>query len=441
MSELWIPQPKQRQVLESDCDEILFGGAKGGGKSDVLLFGALRFIHVPTYKALLVRRTFPRLKEIIDRSMIFTKLRGRYNKTEKTWIFPSGAKVIFGHCQHEGDELNYQGHQYHYIGFDQVEEFTETQFDIIAACGRHVDDIPIFIRCTANPGGVGRIWVKRRWIEGRQPGKVYSTTTLILGHPIVRRQIFIPSNIYDNQMLISKNPEYLVFLLSLPDKYRQMYLEGNFSIEDDPDQLIEYPMLLNAKSPAPILLFEETFIGVDVARYGDDKTEFAYLQGTKLVKIEEYSKLDINQTAALLMKKIREEHIPPENIGVDTVGLGAGVFDLTRSSGFMINEINGGSRPFEFRGEKWKFRNLRAQMHWYFREMLRNNEFFIGIEDREFEEEALSVKYNISSEKMISIESKERIKERIGRSTNKLDAVVYAAFIRILRDKLRPHIY
>jgi hypothetical protein len=80
-------------------------------------------------------------------------------------------------------------------------------------------------------------------------------------------------------------------------------------------------------------------------------------------------------------------------------------------------------------------------MHWYFREELREEKFFIDIQDREFEEEALAVKYEISSERMITIESKEEIKKRIGRSTNKHDAVVYAAFIKILKRRLVPHIY
>ncbi|MDP4196889.1 MAG: terminase family protein [Bacteroidota bacterium] len=438
--EIWTPQPSQMKALTSKCDELLFGGAKGGGKSDVLLFGALRYIDYPKYKALIVRRTFPRLKEIIDRSMIFYKLQGTYNRTEKVWRFKSGAQIIFGHCQNEGDELNYQGHQYHYIGFDQVEEFTENMFNIIAACGRKVDDIPIYIRCTANPGGVGKLWVKRRWIEGREPEKIYSKTTIVNGKTIKRFQTFIPSTIYDNKILMEKNPEYLSFLLNLPDKFRKMYLEGDFNIENEPDQLITYQFLENAKSKV-IPSGEEIYLGVDVARFGDDSTEIAYIKGNALVKIETYVKKDINQVAQIILRKIREERIKPENIGVDTVGLGAGVYDLIKSNGYKINEISSGSRSVEIRGEKYKFKNLRCQMHWYFREQLREEKLAIKIKDRELEEEMLTVKYEISSEKMITIESKEEIKKRIGRSTNKHDAVVYASFIPFYKQKTVPHIY
>lgn len=441
---LWVPQPVQLKVLRSRCDEILFGGAKGGGKSDVLLFGALRYIDRPEYKALIVRRTFPRLKEIIDRSKVFYKLGGRYNRTEKIWRFASGAQVIFGHCQNPGDELNYQGHQYHYIGFDQVEEFTEEMFNIIAACGRKVDDIPVYIRCTANPGGVGKIWVKRRWIEGKEKEKIYTSEAEIGDKKVIRSSVFIPSTIYDNKKLLEQNPEYLAFLLNLPEKFRKMYLEGDFNVENDPDQLINFEFLENCRiieQQNNEKQKEELFLGADVARFGDDTTELAVFNGNVLVCIESYAKKDINQVAQIILRKIREEGIKPENIGVDTVGLGAGVYDIIKSSGFRINEICSGMSPIEIRGENYRFRNLRSQMHWHFREQLREGKIKIGINDKEFEEEALSVKYEISSEKMITIESKEEIKKRIGRSTNKLDAVIYANFTRILKHRLAPHIY
>ncbi|MDP4172436.1 MAG: terminase family protein [Bacteroidota bacterium] len=442
MEPIWKPQPVQTLALESECDEVLFGGAKGGGKSDVLLFGALRFIALPSYKALIVRRTFPRLKELIDRSMTFHALNGTYNRSEKQWKFPSGAQIVFGHCQNDGDELNYQGHQYHYIGFDQVEEFTENMFNIIAACGRKVDDIPVYIRCTANPGGVGKHWVKRRWIEGKEPNKIYATETSLNGKLILRKQVFIPSSIFDNKILLEKNPEYLAFLQKLPEKFRKMYLEGDFNTEDEPDQLITSELINNAKKHAKeSAKLGDIYLGVDVARFGDDSTEIAFIMSNRLIKIETYKKLDINQISQIIIRKIREEKIKPFNIGIDTVGLGAGVYDIIKSNGFSVNEIVSGSSPITLRGDYYKFRNLRSQMHWHFREKLRTGIFSLGIEDSEFEEEALSVKYEISSEKMITIESKEDIKKRIGRSTNKHDAVVYACFVEIIQNNFRPHIY
>ncbi|MGE5401156.1 MAG: terminase large subunit domain-containing protein [Ignavibacteriales bacterium] len=445
---LWQPQTTQIRMLQSSVDEILFGGSKGGGKSEVLLFGALRYIGFPQYKALIVRRTYPRLKELIDRSMCFTKIGGRYNKQEKTWYFRNGGKICFGHCQNPGDELNYQGHQYHYIGFDQVEEFTEEMFLVISACGRKVDDIPVRIRATANPGGEGRIWVRKRWIKGKLPNKIYYTEGSVNGEHISISSMFIPSSVYDNKILMEKNPQYVLFLQNLPEKFRRMYLEGDFDAADDPDQLITFSCLQNARctqgqnTEDPVCPgTERLFMGVDVARFGDDKTELAYFRGNRLIKIEEYEKMDIMQVATLVARAIKNGGIRAEDVGVDTVGLGAGVFDICKSMGLRLTEISSGTKPLELKNDSYKYRNLRSQMFWNFREMLRKNEAAIAIEDDEFEEEALAVRYEISNERTISVESKDEIKKRLGRSTNKLDAAVYAAFVRIIQEKTRPHLY
>lgn len=440
---LWKPQTTQFQMLRSSADEILFGGAKGGGKSEVLLFGALRYIGCKGYKALIVRRTYPRLKELIGRSMCFRQLSGKYNKQDKTWSFPGGGTIRFGHCQNPGDELNYQGHQYHYIGFDQVEEFTEEMFLVISACGRKTDDIPVRIRATANPGGTGRIWVRKRWIRDKLPNVMYFTEGTVEGRPVKLSSMYIPSSVFDNKILIDHNPEYVLFLQNLPEKLRRMYLDGDFDAGDDSDQLIPYKLIEKAKvkSRLQLELPYDIYLGVDVARFGDDKTEFALIENDTLAEIQEYEKKDITEVARLLMNKISSCRIRPENVGIDTVGLGAGVYDICRSRGIKLTEIVSGSKPLEIKEDPFSYRNLRSQMLWHYRERLRESKARIAIEDDQFEEEAISLRYGISNEKVIAAESKEEIKKRLGRSTNRLDAVVYADFVRCLKSSNIPHLY
>ncbi|HEX3029653.1 MAG TPA: terminase family protein [Clostridia bacterium] len=449
---LWQPQPVQEKMLSSSVNEVLFGGAKGGGKSDALLFGALRYIDRSNYKALIVRRTFPRLKEIIDRSMVFSRLGGKYNKQEKTWQFYKNSqragKISFGHCQNTGDEYNYQGHQYHYIAFDQVEEFSENMFTIISACGRKTDDTPVYIRATANPGGEGKVWVRNRWIKGKSAERVYFTENCVEGKTVKLSSMFIPATVYDNHILLAKNPEYVAFLMNLPDKYRKMYLYGQWDIEDDPDQLVSFEFLergynngLNKGAGAGGYGEERIFLGVDVARFGDDTTEIAYLRNDVVTKIESYEKLDIVRVAGIVEKKILAERICPENIGIDVVGLGAGVYDILRSKGYPVVSIGSGERPLENSEQAYRYKNLRAQMCWSFREKLRLGETGIGIRDSVFEEEALAVRYFISNEREIQIESKEEIKKRLGRSPNKFDAAVYAVFVEELKNGRAPRVY
>ncbi|HEX2962270.1 MAG TPA: terminase family protein [Ignavibacteriales bacterium] len=440
---LWKPQTTQYRMLESSADEILFGGAKGGGKSEALLFGALRYVNHNGYKALILRRTYPRLKELIGRSMCFRQLSAQYNKQGKTWTFPGGGTIRFGHCQNPGDELNYQGHQYHYIGFDQVEEFTEEMFLVISACGRKTDDIPVRIRATANPGGVGRIWVRKRWIKDKLPNVKYYTEGIVDGKPLKLSSMFIPSSVYDNKILLEHNPQYVLFLQNLPEKLRRMYLEGDFDAGDDSDQLIPYKYIEKARvKPSLELSFPDSiFLGVDVARFGDDKTEFVAIENGRLVSIEEFEKKDIAEVAALLMNKIKSCRINPENVGIDTVGLGAGVYDILRSQGIKLTEIVSGSKPLEIKGDPFSYRNLRSQMLWHFRERLRTGGAKIAIDDDLFEEEAISLRYQISNEKVIAVESKEEAKRRLGRSTNRLDAAVYADFVRVINKHNVPHLF
>lgn len=211
---------------------MLYGGAKGGGKTDAILFEALRQIHLPNYKALIVRRTFPQLQEVIDRAHIFyAKLGAKWTGDLHRYVFPSGASVSFGHCQSEQDKERYQGHEYQFIGFDQLEQFLESQFNFICAQNRTSDSaIQCYIRATANPGSVGHWWLKRRFIDNKRPDITYTESyKLNDGRTVTRTSCYIRATVYDNPTLLAANPTYLANLMSLPEIERRAYLEGDWS--------------------------------------------------------------------------------------------------------------------------------------------------------------------------------------------------------------------
>ena len=111
----WVPQPRQAEFMRRYEDEVLFGGAAGGGKSDALVIEALRQIKIPHYKGLILRKTYPQRAELIDKSFLYYPLidkKARYNDSKHTWKFSSGAKIIFGSLQHDKDKYNYQGQAY-----------------------------------------------------------------------------------------------------------------------------------------------------------------------------------------------------------------------------------------------------------------------------------------------------------------------------------------
>ena len=104
---LWAPHPgPQTAFLQSTAHEALYGGMAGGGKSDALLYGALRQVHHPKYRALILRRTFPELRGLMDRALTtFAQTRGRWHEQSKRWTWPSGATVEFGYCASYGDVM------------------------------------------------------------------------------------------------------------------------------------------------------------------------------------------------------------------------------------------------------------------------------------------------------------------------------------------------
>ena len=199
--------------------EILYGGAAGGGKSDAMLMAALQYVHVPDYSALILRRTYPQLSQeggLIPRSHDWLSGRAEWNEQRKTWRFPSGAVLAFGHLQYENTKYDYQSGEYQFIGFEELTQFTETQYLYMHSRTRRLEgsDVPIRIRATSNPGGVGHLWVYDRFIVGSHPERA-----------------FIPAKLEDNPSLDIE--EYERSLEHLDPTTRRQLRDGDWTARAD----------------------------------------------------------------------------------------------------------------------------------------------------------------------------------------------------------------
>jgi predicted phage terminase large subunit-like protein len=170
-----LPISAKQEVFLRLCDvmEVFYGGAGGGGKSIALLMGALRWVHVPGFAALILRRTFPQLnqdgglKDVARRWLSHTD--ARWVGSEQKWVFPSGATITFGHVKNPGDEWNYRGGAWQYIAFDELTQFTHAMYTFLFSRLRRVWSVPVPLqmRSASNPGDIGHVWVKKRMIDPR----------------------------------------------------------------------------------------------------------------------------------------------------------------------------------------------------------------------------------------------------------------------------------
>ena len=234
---VWQPQPAQSRFMERSEYEVLYGGAAGGGKSDALVMEATRQVNIPHYKGIILRRTFPQLEELIDKSRRYYPKGfpgARYNDQKHLWIFPSGSKIQFGSMKDEKDMYNYQGFEYDFIGFDELTHFTEKQYMYLMSRNRPKGPgTYVYMRATANPGGIGHGWVKNRFITVTEPMHTVKENVIIIapdGSQInkSRTRIFVPATIFDNKILLQNDSNYMASLAMLPDAEKRALLYGDW---------------------------------------------------------------------------------------------------------------------------------------------------------------------------------------------------------------------
>ncbi|HVQ45111.1 MAG TPA: terminase family protein [Candidatus Saccharimonadia bacterium] len=228
---VYRPQSKQEPWHACPAFESGFGGTKGPGKTLAMLMEATRGVGHSRYRAIIFRRTYKRLQEVMDRAWEwFPPLGAKWNGDHARWTFPSGAMISMRHCENEEDKRIYHGHEYHFMAFDQLEEFSETQYTfLMAQCRSSVPEIKPYLRTTFNPGGIGHAWVKERFLSRGTRDCAPWTPRNEQGDPLPTR-CFHFSNIYDNQILLDADPQYMMVLNSLPEQDRRALRDGDWDV-------------------------------------------------------------------------------------------------------------------------------------------------------------------------------------------------------------------
>ena len=218
------PNPKQEQFFKARARYIAYGGARAGGKSWAMRVKfVLLCLRYSGIQILLLRRTLPELTENhVNPLLIMLKGIAKYNKQEKVFSFPNGARLKLGYCANEADVLQYQGQAYDVIGMEEATMFTEFQYNCLRESNRSsglmAEHFAPRMYLTMNPGGVGHHWVKRLFVD-----RVYKDKERPDDY------IFIPAKVYDNKAFMDRDPDYVAQLESLPEKRRKMMLLGDWS--------------------------------------------------------------------------------------------------------------------------------------------------------------------------------------------------------------------
>lgn len=256
---IWQPNPgPQTDFLAAPEEEVGYGGAAGGGKTDGLIIDALGLwqgaIEIGEYRSIIFRRTFPELSQIMERSQeLYPTIcpGAKYSQTEHEWTFPSGAKVIFAYAESPLDKFRHQGKAYQYIGFEELTQWpTDEIYRYLLSRLRHrngTESLKCLMRSTFNPGGVGHKWVQKRFSiddtgsASRQTVTVVVTDDKNVEHNVRLRRRFIPARLSDNPFL---GVEYRAQLMQMDEMERKALLDGRWDIIDIPGQIYKSELQL-----------------------------------------------------------------------------------------------------------------------------------------------------------------------------------------------------
>lgn len=216
---------RQWAFLNASATEVLFGGAAGGGKSygqlaDAMLY-ALRY---PGSKQLLLRRTYPELeKSLVRQSLtLFPREIYKYNATGHVGRFANGSLLDFGYLAAENDVFQYQSAEYDVIRFDELTHFTETQYLYLISRVRGANNFPKQVKSSTNPGGIGHLWVKKRFVDPSPPDTVFAADG--------STRVYLPARIDDNHFLMAADPDYKKRLALLPMARQKALLYGDWDL-------------------------------------------------------------------------------------------------------------------------------------------------------------------------------------------------------------------
>ena len=231
---VWAPQPgPQKAFIDCPLPEILFGGARGGGKSDAILgkYAIKSWRYGKDFNAVFFRKEMPQSDDLIERAKeIYLPIGAQWREQPRTFIMPGGGRVRFRPLENTTDAQKYQGQSLTDAAVEEAGNFDNpAPIDMLFGALRSKAGVPVQLILTANPGGPGQHWIKHRYIDPAARGMRVLTRTLPNGS--AHQYVFIPSRVQDNRILMQNDPRYVdrLYLVGSPALVRA-WLEGDWSV-------------------------------------------------------------------------------------------------------------------------------------------------------------------------------------------------------------------
>ncbi|AFY72164.1 phage terminase large subunit (plasmid) [Thalassoporum mexicanum PCC 7367] len=447
-----IPNSPQAMAYDSEADELLYGGSAGGGKTD-LICGLALTAH---QRSLILRREATQLNGIIDR--IETLAQTSVNQSRKT-LNLGDRTIELGGCQHDRHKTKYKGREHDLKAFDELSEFTQSQYEFISAWNRSTDpEQKCRIVATSNPPDAQMgAWIIRHWrpwLDPKHPNPAISgeiryfiqqeevdspEPVEVKGRLVYpRKRCFIAASVEDNHFLLDTGYDRL--LDNLPPELAAKLRHGDFgtSIRDHTYQVIPTAWVIAAQERYRIFKQQQianpplSVIAIDPARGGNDRSAIAHRYGN-LIELDVLPGQETPDAFPIIdrVKSILAGQRVP--IQIDAIGVGAAVVDTLRMMSELTSDVvialDARARSNQDAGLR-RFVNQRAQWWWQLREMLdpANNQGEQALMLPDLPEvlaDLTAPRWQLRLHGL-AIEKKDQIKQRLGKSPDLGDAIVMA---------------
>jgi phage terminase large subunit len=415
-------------LMDKTTNEVLYGGSAGAGKSWLgCLWITTLCLQYPSIRCLIGRTVLQQLK-MTTLNTLFETLQSMglksgehyvYNGQSNTITFNNKSEIVLKDLQYQPSDPNFDslgGLELTAVFVDEAAQISNLAYNILKSRIRFKlteYGLEPKMLLTCNPG---QVWLK----------KVFYIP--YIQETLPNNMAFVPALPMDNPHL---PPSYIEMLKTLPQAQRKRLLEGDWNYMDESDSLFDFDSISNSvfrDVPNPT---DKKYLSVDVARFGSDRSVVVVWSGLVVIECLVYSKLSTTELSSEIREQIQKYGIHPNNVIVDSDGVGGGVADQIRGTNFINN-----SKALHDQN----FINLKSQCYVKLSELFKEGKISLNLMDPskidELTQELLAIKLkDMDKDNKVAVQSKDEMKKILGKSPDLSDALMMRVYYEIKNQK------